>query len=288
VTTLRIARRRQFVRLDSRAVNDPKLSYRALGVLTWLLEKPDNWTVRSENIAAAKKEGRDAIRTALRELEAAGYLVRNKYRDQAGVWRSEAVIYESAQDATQEADHDGKPALVTRGGLPDAGFSGSVVTNQTHDSNQPGTKSSSTDARRDEPDDDDLIAAAARAHAEQRLASRSAAEANGKTFDELGDVALWLDRVAAKWLKRHADDIALIRQGWPEATAEQLVELVAEYALPAARIPAAAATPSARPVCVDCAGGWLLDADGDVIEPPAPCPTCRPLSAGNLPQGATA
>lgn len=143
MTTLRIARRQQFVRLDSRAVNDPSLSYRSLGVLTWLLEKPDDWTVRAESIAAAKKEGRDAIRTALRELEAAGYLVRNKYRDGDGVWRSESVIYESpggGQAGDNAGDDVGDNDATMTGNqrwLSDVGFPGALLTNQTHDSTNP-------------------------------------------------------------------------------------------------------------------------------------------------------
>lgn len=140
MTTLRIAKRRGYVQLDARAVNDPLLSYRALGVLTWLLEKPDDWTVRAESIAAAKKEGRDAVRTALAELEAAGYLVRLKTRDAAGIWRSESVIYESPQAVDNQgdnavdnqADHDGKPALVNRCGKP-----GPITKKKTQEETKP-------------------------------------------------------------------------------------------------------------------------------------------------------
>lgn len=130
MTTLRIARRRQYVTLDSRAVNDRRMSFRARGILAWLLEKPDGWTVNATAISNAGKEGRDAVRAALDELEGGGYLVRSKYRDAGGVWRTEAVIYEHP-DCSQPVDNagdnrgdqDGKPVLVNRHGKP-----GAVVT----------------------------------------------------------------------------------------------------------------------------------------------------------------
>lgn len=134
MTTLRIARRRQFVRLDSRAVNDTRLSYRARGVLAWLLEKPDDWTVNAEAISAKGKEGRDAIRTALGELEQAGYLVRRKWRGDDGQWRSEAVVYEHPE----LSDHDGFPAVdnqrrETGDGNPGLVLNGSKEPDSTHE-----------------------------------------------------------------------------------------------------------------------------------------------------------
>lgn len=62
-------------------VNDSRLSFRARGVLLWLLDKPDDWRCSGEEIARAGSEGRDAVLTTLRELEGFGYLRREKMRD---------------------------------------------------------------------------------------------------------------------------------------------------------------------------------------------------------------
>ena len=82
MTTLRIAKRDRFTVVDQRTVNDDRLSFRARGILVWLLDKSDGWRVDSEQLAAAAKEGRDAVRTALNELVAAGYIVRIKEQDE--------------------------------------------------------------------------------------------------------------------------------------------------------------------------------------------------------------
>ena len=107
MSTLRVASRRRWTQIDRRTVNDVSLSFRARGVLIWLLDKPDGWHVSAETISAAGGEGRDAIRSALTELETAGYLVRDRRRGRDGRWTTEHVVYEHPSLAE---DHGGIPA----------------------------------------------------------------------------------------------------------------------------------------------------------------------------------
>ncbi|MHC3367673.1 hypothetical protein AAI421_12135 [Rhodococcus aetherivorans] len=54
-----------FTILSNAAINDERLSFRARGVLIWLLSEPDDWRTRSDSIAGhSPKDGRDAIRSA--------------------------------------------------------------------------------------------------------------------------------------------------------------------------------------------------------------------------------
>lgn len=52
-------------------LEDMDLSFRARGVWAYLMSKPSDWTVRSQDLQRAP-EGRDAIRSALNELREAG------------------------------------------------------------------------------------------------------------------------------------------------------------------------------------------------------------------------
>lgn len=80
--------------IDNRSLNDGRLSFRARGVLAFILSKPDNWRMSAASLTRQALEGRDAITRALSELEAAGYLQRVRTRDSAGRWKTENVIYD--------------------------------------------------------------------------------------------------------------------------------------------------------------------------------------------------
>lgn len=94
MSTVRVGRRKKFTTVDRRTINDARLSLRALGLLVWILDKPDEWSANSAQIAREVKEGRDAVRAAMREMEEAGYLVRTKVRSDRGRWSTESVVHE--------------------------------------------------------------------------------------------------------------------------------------------------------------------------------------------------
>ena len=132
--------------VDQRTTNDERLSFRARGILSWLLDKPDDWTCNSDAIARAstggldigtdekpkltKGEGRDAVRAALNELEAAGYLRRQRKQKPDGTWITETEVHERplTEDGFSGAGaraEDGNPVVGEPGvGAPGVGGSG--------------------------------------------------------------------------------------------------------------------------------------------------------------------
>ena len=63
-----------------------------------MLSLPEDWNYTTRGLAKICKEGVDAIGGALRELEAAGYIVRHQMRDRQGrISDTEYVIYEQPQ-----------------------------------------------------------------------------------------------------------------------------------------------------------------------------------------------
>jgi len=65
-------------------VRDGRLSFHARGVGLWLLSHTAGWECTTERIAIEAGVGRDQIRRALRELEAASYLRRTRERLEGG------------------------------------------------------------------------------------------------------------------------------------------------------------------------------------------------------------
>jgi hypothetical protein len=66
--------RANFTVLDNALILDQRLSWKALGLLTYLLSLPPNFRLRLSHLSSLRPTGRDATRAGLRELEEAGYL----------------------------------------------------------------------------------------------------------------------------------------------------------------------------------------------------------------------
>jgi len=62
-------------------LNSKEISLKAKGLYAFLQSKPDGWRFSVERIASQLKEGRDAVRRALKELEKFGYLIRKPRYD---------------------------------------------------------------------------------------------------------------------------------------------------------------------------------------------------------------
>jgi hypothetical protein len=61
-----------------------RLSIQAKGTLIYLLSKPKNWKGQLYDIQANNANGRDAIRAAIKELEAEGYMELKSYPRKEG------------------------------------------------------------------------------------------------------------------------------------------------------------------------------------------------------------
>lgn len=72
---------RDFTQVYNKAARDKRLSRRARGLLVELLSHRDGFGVSIEGLVAQGPEGRDAIRSAIAELEKYGYLHRERERD---------------------------------------------------------------------------------------------------------------------------------------------------------------------------------------------------------------
>lgn len=66
---------KNFTVLRNNVINDTRLSWKARGILIYLLSKPDTWRANIKDISnQSEKDGEKAVSTALHELRNNGYL----------------------------------------------------------------------------------------------------------------------------------------------------------------------------------------------------------------------
>ncbi|MDX2557721.1 hypothetical protein [Streptomyces stelliscabiei] len=145
--------RRPYVHVDSQTVRDTAMSYRALGILTYLLDQSEDWQVKSEQLSKGEgREGRDAVRKALHELARRGHyrLERRRFRNgqnAMGTAISEFRVEQWAKDYVTFGENLTVPVVEQEDGsfqvhYPDGSF---------------GTDGFTTEAAGAEPDLDDEL-----------------------------------------------------------------------------------------------------------------------------------
>ncbi len=98
---LRVSRDRDhpYTIINNTPLRDTRLSWKARGLIGYLLTMPDDWRVMVCHLVKQSPCGRDATYTGLRELEDAGYIRRRQVRDERGrMGRAEYLVYEVPQE----------------------------------------------------------------------------------------------------------------------------------------------------------------------------------------------
>jgi len=80
------------------------LSLKAKGLFGYMQSKPDGWDFSADRIALECKEAREAIQSALHELECAGLLTRTKYKDERGQWQWQHELSENPSTENPTTD----------------------------------------------------------------------------------------------------------------------------------------------------------------------------------------
>lgn len=97
--TFRVEKNRDYTVMSNHHLRNRELTLKAKGLLSQMLSLPEEWDYTLSGLSHINKENITAIRTAVQELEAAGYIVRRQTRDDKGkMAANEYIIYEQPQD----------------------------------------------------------------------------------------------------------------------------------------------------------------------------------------------
>lgn len=95
MAVFRVERNNGYTVMSNHHLRNKELTLKAKGLLSQMLSLPENWDYTLRGLANINRESVDAIRTAVWELEKAGYIIRKQGRDEKGKLKAiEYIIYE--------------------------------------------------------------------------------------------------------------------------------------------------------------------------------------------------
>lgn len=117
MAVIRVEKTKNYTVMANYHLRDNRLSFKAKGLMSFMLSLPDDWDYTVAGLATCAKDGKDSVRGALKELENAGYLTRERARDKQGRLRSTdyvlseepSVIEPETKEPTQENPITEKP-----------------------------------------------------------------------------------------------------------------------------------------------------------------------------------
>lgn len=84
-----------FVTVHKSFIHDDNLSWKAKGILLYLLSRPDDWQIYETELVRHSTDGLSGLKTGIKELEKVGYIQRTRKRDDKGRLKEyEYAVYE--------------------------------------------------------------------------------------------------------------------------------------------------------------------------------------------------
>lgn len=125
MAVFRVERTRDYTVMSNCHLRDKRLSLKAKGLLSQMLSLPEDWDYTLTGLSSINRESKDAIRSAVNELEQAGYIRRHQTTDARGKFSgNEYIIYERPVRTEKEnmegnkADQDALRGSLPEGVLP--------------------------------------------------------------------------------------------------------------------------------------------------------------------------
>ena len=112
MAVFRVEKNKGYTVMSNHHLRNKELTLKAKGLLSQMLSLPENWDYTLAGLSHINKESIDAIRTAVLELEKAGYIKRSQGRDKKGKMTAITyTIYEQPQSPVLENPTSDKPTL---------------------------------------------------------------------------------------------------------------------------------------------------------------------------------
>ncbi len=96
-----------YVMIDRRPIDNPVLSFKAKGILTYLMSRPDGWEVSVADLIKHAQDGEASVRAGLKELKVAGHMKYTAMRGQGRItgWLIEVFEVNSPDSDFQQVEN---------------------------------------------------------------------------------------------------------------------------------------------------------------------------------------
>lgn len=105
MAVFKIEKQKNYTVMSNYHLQDRSLSFKAKGLLSFMLSLPEDWDYSMKGLVAVSKENLKAIRTILNELKEHGYLEINQTRGEKGYYKYEYIIREIPLDIEKQRNH---------------------------------------------------------------------------------------------------------------------------------------------------------------------------------------
>ena len=103
MAVFRVQKTQNYTIMSNHHLRNKALSLKSKGLLSLMLSLPEDWDYTTRGLASICKEGVDSVCATVRELEAAGYIIRRRVRDKNGQMRGmEYTVLEEPQPPQPE------------------------------------------------------------------------------------------------------------------------------------------------------------------------------------------
>ena len=103
MAVFRVQKTQNYTIMSNHHLRNKALSLKSKGLLSLMLSLPEDWDYTARGLASICKEGVDSVCATVRELEAAGYIIRRRVRDKNGQMRGmEYTVLEEPQPPQPE------------------------------------------------------------------------------------------------------------------------------------------------------------------------------------------
>lgn len=128
MTVVRVKQPSGFTIISNSVLENPNLSFKAKGLWAYCMSKPDNWNFHVSHLATVSQEGKNAVYSALKELEKEGIVEKVQENTRGKFGPVDYVIYPYSKEIQiilplrdfpqTEKPHAENPPLVSTDNIP--------------------------------------------------------------------------------------------------------------------------------------------------------------------------